>query len=63
MLYIDYYIDVGPAGFSFDPELTVSKVPFTDGDYFKLEVDSKGRMLFRRVANEEKFVVKGVTDD
>jgi hypothetical protein len=63
MLYVDYYIEIGPGGFSFDPELTANKVPFADGDYFKLEVNDKGRMLFRKIANEEKFVVKGVTDD
>ena len=63
MLYIDYHIDIGPGGFVFDPELTINKVPFTDGDYFKLEVKDNGTMVFRRIANEEKFVVKGVTDD
>ena len=63
MLYIDYHIDIGPGGFSFDPELTINKVPFEDGDYFKLEVRKNGELLFRKVANEEKFVVKGVSDD
>jgi hypothetical protein len=63
MLYVDYHIDIGPGGFSFDPELTIDKVPFANGDYFNLEVDDKGRMVFRKIESVEKFIVKGVTDD
>ena len=63
MLFVDYHIDIGLGGFSFDPELTIDKVEFSNGDYFKLEVNDEGRMLFRKVANEEKFVVKGVLND
>lgn len=59
MLYLDYNWDLDPSGIKFDDELSIEKLGWDHGDYFKIVYADDGKKYLMKVDKLEKFLLKG----
>lgn len=60
MLYFDYDWDLDKDGIILDKEISIAKLGWNKGDYFKLVECQDGRVRLARVDKLEEFIIKGV---